>query len=141
MIMPSASAPVLKSKSNQKLALAKEKIPGTARDSRDLTIQFLPAVSPGLRCIAVFAIYRPITTGLEGNQRRFTAIGTYGFIHLPVCLAIATTASAPRLIFAGSAAFRTAAGFIGKTLFCIEFLFGSSESEFVATIPASENFV
>jgi len=80
----------------------------------------------------VTAVYGPVAAWLERNLSVFAAAGAYSRKHL------AALATAPVLVLTGRAAFRAAAGLIGKPFFCKEFLFRYGEHKLTATVTTGQ---
>jgi hypothetical protein len=92
----------------------------------------------------VAAVNRPVTAGTEGDLGFLATLRTGRRMHLPSLLkatATATTAAVSTsgvLLFAGCPAIGAAAGFIGKTLFSKEVLFGGTEGEVLIAVSTGQ---
>ena len=85
---------------------------------------------------AVAAVNRTVGTGLEGNLAGFAAACADRVIHLTVA-----AAAAGRALLAGRTAILAALGFIGETLFRVEFLLAGGEGEALSAIFADDGLV
>ena len=89
-----------------------------------------------LLVIAIAAVYRTISAGLERNLGGLSAAIADHIVHNALSIAVLAIGST-----AGSTASRAAAGLILEALVSIELLFGSGENELVAALTAGQSLV
>jgi hypothetical protein len=101
-------------------------------------VQFLVAG----RAVAVSAVYRLFSAGLEGNFGVFAAGCAHRGIHLALLAITAAEISAPSVLgFAGRAALGATTGVIGKSLFSKEFLLRCRKHKFHSTVTACQGTI